>query len=177
MGKEAILSKKADGVEANITLDPQLEIRLTSSPTVLPEHGEVANLQTREAMSEEVVKSLLENESSLDAYLRVYAMIDVLERALVKLKEVAISKVTEKRTLHRGAIIELRRKVEYDYGDDPQLKGLTSALAELKERITDWKKIRRLSKVDLAEVSTGQIIPPPKVVVDGLQIAITLPNK
>ena len=120
--------------------------------------------------------NLLEQHSALEAYVKAYSLREVLDELLKSLKDDALALVTSTEMDVYGAKVEQRRlKKTYDYGEDRQLQALVEHKEAAQEALNNWLKIRQLQKTELVDFKTGEVLPPPKILTDGVTLAVTLP--
>ena len=115
---------------------------------------------------------LLEENSALEAYVRIKNVAEILEVALGQIKERALGGITGDTQEVLGVTVQLKslpKKWEYDDSELHRLEGEKAAVvARLKER----KKFLEHLKQEVADPATGEIIRPARCISEGATIQV-----
>jgi hypothetical protein len=138
----------------------------------LPIPPRVVTKQHFDALALNLTDALLEENSSLEAYVRIKNVAEVLDCALTHLREQAISQVSGTSQNVLGVTVMLKglpKKWEYD---DSVLIRLEGEKAALEARIKERKRFLEHLKQEVADTLTGEIIHPARCVSDGVTIQV-----
>ena len=117
--------------------------------------------------------SLLDEHSTLEAYVIARNLSEILEVVQSQLKEGAIALVEGKSQEVLGAMVQLKslpKKWEYD---DGELRKLEADKAAIDVRLKSRKKFLETIKEETIDHTTGEIIRPARCISDGVTIQVT----
>jgi hypothetical protein len=120
-----------------------------------------------------IVSAFLEEHSALEAYVRLRNISDVLDEALVQIKENAIAQVEGNSQVVLGALVQVKalaKKWEYH---DSALDSLEAEKLALETRIKARKKYLESLKEEQIDPSTGEITIPARCIAQGVTIQVT----
>jgi hypothetical protein len=122
-------------------------------------------------MGKQIADRLLETESGLAAYIRLYNASQVIQSALEVLKPLALVLAPAKPETILGAKVStanLPRK--WDYNGDAGLARMETELEELKNRIKNRQKFLQAMTKEMVDPDTGEFIKPATQISDGVTI-------
>lgn len=148
---------------------PELTISPDSYPVLVPKKSEV------KPNAEILVASLLDRMAAKEAYVLVYARIEVEKEALESLRDRAVLGLDGKGESIFGATIMTRNKpAEWIYSD-PKLERLRVELDNIKQSIKEREKFNQFIPAEgTADPETGLIIPRPTKNEQGVTLAVKL---
>jgi len=117
--------------------------------------------------------ALLEEQSAIEAYVRIRNVSDILDQAMGRIKERAIISMQGTSADICGAKVMLKslpKKYEYQ---DPIVDDLESQKKAIEEKLKARKKFLENLPADVADTGTGEIIYPARFVSGGSTLQIT----
>jgi hypothetical protein len=120
-----------------------------------------------------IVAAFLEDNSALEAYVRLRNIADVIEEALGQIKENAIAQVEGNSQIIHGAMVQVKalpKKWEYH---DSQLGTLEAEKLSVDLRIKARKKYLEALKEEFVDPATGETSFPARCIAQGVTIQIT----
>jgi hypothetical protein len=138
--------------------------------TLLPS---VARKSQFDELAASLNQALLEENSALEAYVRIKNVAEVLDVALSQLKEQALSRLSGASEQVFGVTVQLKslpKKWEYD---DAELRSLEAEKAAVEAKAKVRKKFLENLKTEMADAKTGELIRPARCISDGVTIQVT----
>ena len=117
--------------------------------------------------------ALLEEQSAIEAYVRIRNVGDILDQALGRIKERAIVSMQGTTADVYGAKVQLKslpKKYEYQ---DAVVDDLESQKKAIEEKLKARKKFLENLPADVADTGTGEIIHPARFVSGGSTLQVT----
>ena len=117
--------------------------------------------------------ALLEEQSAIEAYVRIRNVSDILDQALGRIKDRAINSMHGTSEDVCGAKVQVKslpRRYEYQ---DSVVDDLESQKKAIEEKLKARKKFLESLPADVADTGTGEIIHPAKFVSGGSTLQIT----
>jgi hypothetical protein len=117
--------------------------------------------------------ALLEEQSAIEAYVRIRNVSDILDQALGRIKDRAINSMHGTSEDICGAKVQIKslpKKYEYQ---DAVIDDLESQKKAIEEKLKARKKFLENLPADVADTGTGEIIHPAKFVSGGSTLQIT----
>lgn len=117
--------------------------------------------------------TLLEEQSAIEAYVRIRNVADILEQALGRIKDRAINSMHGTSEDICGAKVQLKSLPKrYEY-QDSVVDDLESQKKAIEEKLKARKKFLENLPADVADTGTGEIIHPARFVSGGSTLQIT----
>jgi len=138
--------------------------------TLLPN---VARKSQFDELAASLNQALLEENSALEAYVRIKNVAEVLDVALSQLKEQALSRLSGTSEQVLGVTVQLKslpKKWEYD---DTELRTLEAEKAAVEAKVKVRKRFLENLKTEMADAKTGELIRPARCISDGVTIQVT----
>ena len=138
--------------------------------TTLPRR--VATKTEFEEIAASMIAMLLEEESTLEAFVRIKNVAEILDVALARIKEEALFEVAGRSQKILGASVQIKalpKKWEYS---DSVLTSLEGERAVIEQRIKERKKLLETLKQEVVDPATGEIIHPAKCIADGVTLQV-----
>jgi hypothetical protein len=132
----------------------------------------VARKQQFEELALSLNGALLEENSALEAFLRIKNVAEILEVALGQIKARALSEIEGRTQEVLGVTVQLKslpKKWEYD---DSELHWLEGERAAIEARLKERKKFLETLKNEIADTRTGEIIRPARCISEGATIQV-----
>ena len=117
--------------------------------------------------------ALLEEQSAIEAYVRIRNVSDILDQALGRIKDRAIRSMQGTASDICGAQVQLKslpKKYEYQDGIVDDLESQKKAI---EEKLKARKKFLENLPADVADTGTGEIIHPARFVSGGSTLQVT----
>ncbi len=117
--------------------------------------------------------ALLEEQSAIEAYVRIRNVADILDQALGRIKDRAINSMQGTSTDICGAKVQLKslpKKYEYQ---DAIIDDLESQKKAIEEKLKARKKFLENLPAEVANTATGEIIHPARFVSGGSTLQVT----
>jgi len=117
--------------------------------------------------------ALLEEQSAIEAYVRIRNVADILDQALGRIKERAIVSMQGTSTDILGAKVQLKalpKRFEYQ---DSVIDDLESQKKAIEEKLKSRKKFLENLPAEVADTTTGEIIQPAKFIGGGSTLQVT----
>jgi hypothetical protein len=149
---------------------PAVDVIRAGPLTLLPS---VARKSQFDELAASLNQALLEENSVLEAYVRIKNVAEVLDVALSQLKEQALSRLSGTSEQVLGVTVQLKslpKKWEYD---DAELRTLEAEKAALEAKVKVRKRFLENLKTEMADAKTGEIIRPARCIADGVTIQVT----
>ena len=115
---------------------------------------------------------LLEENSALEAFVRIKNVAEILEVALGQIKEPALGEIAGHSQEVLGVTVQLKslpKKWEYD---DSELHRLEGEKAAIEARVKERKKFLEHVKQEVADPTTGEIIRPANCISEGVTLQV-----
>jgi len=120
-----------------------------------------------------LTNALLEEQSAVEAYVRIRNVADILDQALGRIKERAIISMEGTSADVCGAKVQLKSLPKrYEY-QDTIVDDLESQKKALEEKLKARKKFLENLPADVADTGTGEIIHPARFVSGGSTLQVT----
>ena len=117
--------------------------------------------------------ALLEEQSAIEAYVRIRNVADILDQALGRIKDRAIRSMQGTTADICGAQVQLKSLPKrYEY-QDSVIDDLESQKKAVEEKVKGRKKFLENLPADVADTGTGEIIHPARFVSGGSTLQIT----
>jgi hypothetical protein len=117
--------------------------------------------------------ALLEEQSAIEAYVRIRNVSDILEQALGRIKDRAINSMQGTSADICGAKVQLKSLPKrYEY-QDSVIDDLESQKKVIEEKLKARKKFLENLPAEVADAGTGEIIHPARFVSGGSTLQIT----
>jgi hypothetical protein len=117
--------------------------------------------------------ALLEEQSAIEAYVRIRNVSDILDQALGRIKDRAINSMHGTSEDICGAQVQLKSLPKrYEY-QDSVIDDLESQKKAIEEKLKARKKFLENLPADVADTGTGEIIHPARFVSGGSTLQIT----
>ena len=117
--------------------------------------------------------ALLEEQSAIEAYVRIRNVGDILDQALGRIKDRAIRSMQGTTADICGAQVQLKSLPKrYEY-QDSVIDDLESQKKAIEEKLKARKKFLENLPADVADTATGEIIHPAKFISGGSTLQIT----
>lgn len=117
--------------------------------------------------------ALLEEQSAIEAYVRIRNVSDILDEALGRIKDRAINSLQGTSADVCGAKVQLKSLPKrYEY-QDSVVDDLESQKKTIEEKLKAQKKFLEHLPADVADTGTGEIIHPARFVSGGSTLQVT----
>jgi hypothetical protein len=126
-----------------------------------------------EGTADMLTSALLDEHSSLEVYVKIKNVVEVLEVALDQVRDRAIMAMDGKSQNVLGATVQLKplpRKWEYD---DAELRKLESDKIALEAQLKGRKRFLESLTTEIASTSTGEIIHPARCISEAVTLQVT----
>ena len=125
-----------------------------------------------EKLAASLTSVLLDENSALEAYVRIKNVAEILEVALARIKEEALGQMAGTSQEVLGVAVQLKalpKKWEYS---DSELHRLEGEKAAIEARLKDRKKFLENLKQEVVDAATGEIIRPARCISEGVTIQV-----
>jgi hypothetical protein len=144
---------------------------LQPPPISLP--ATVAKKTQFEELAAMLNSALLEENSALEAYVRIKNVSEILDVALAQIREQALSAINGTSEPVLGAVVQLKalpKRWEYD---DCEIRTLEAQKAGIDTRLKARKKFLETLKEEVVDTATGELIRPARCVSEGVTLQVT----
>ncbi len=115
---------------------------------------------------------LLDENSAIEAYVRIRNVMEILDVALNRLKEDALTSITGTTQEVLGVQVQVKalpRKWKYD---DPTVSALEAEIDAIGARLKERRKFLVHLKQEVVDPATGEVIRPARCVSEGVTIQV-----
>ena len=135
--------------------------------------GKVFRKKEFEHLAASLNAILLNENSALEAYVRIKNVAEILDVALDQIREQAIHAISGTSEEVFGVTAQLKplpRKWQYD---DAEVRNLEAEKLAVEAQLKARKKYLENLKVEVADTTTGEIIRPARCIAEGVTIQVT----
>jgi len=125
----------------------------------------------------DLAQRLLEQTSSLEGYVLLRQMREIIETAEKQLSGAVTDKAIGQTQNVGGALVQARRKAaKWDYHQDSVINNLRADADLLKEQIKEQEKFLQSLPMEVADTETGETRKPATKMPDEFTVAVTFPK-
>ena len=169
--------KEINTMEPNIQTQDEFFPDATEAGPVQSEHLTVLHRVVPKGefatYAKALTAALLEEQSAIEAYVRIRNVADILDQALGRIKERAIISMQGTSADVFGAKVQLKALPKrYEYHDSV-IDDLESQKQAIEEKLKARKRFLKNLPAEVADTETGEIIHPARLIAQGATLQIT----